>query len=227
MRSREKHDHLSSSFTDLMSSLVVIFILLFLAFVHEQEGRQESIKDKLLAELQQQLKEANLDQQNIKKDGDAVVIIVPEGLMNFETGKSDLKEGGRAFLQRYIPPISKMLVNDFQNDVDSLIVEGYTDRQRAAGSSEEQGEAQNLILSQERSMKVVEESLNDLTGPDKVREREFFLDRLSASGRGEQQAIHEAGPENNPNLRRVIFRIRVRSTALQDAAQEIKADLHK
>ncbi|WP_433971039.1 OmpA/MotB family protein [Tunturiibacter lichenicola] len=227
MRPREKHDHLSSSFTDLMSSLVVIFILLFLAFVHEQEGRQESIKDKLLAELQQQLKEANLDQQNIKKDGDAVVIIVPEGLMNFETGKSDLKDGGRAFLEKYIPPISKMLVNDFQNDVDSLIVEGYTDRQRAAGSSEEQGEAQNLILSQERSMKVVEESLNDLTGPDKVREREFFLDRLSASGRGEQQAIHEAGPENNPNLRRVIFRIRVRSTALQDAAQEIKADLHK
>ncbi|NYF53911.1 OmpA/MotB family protein [Tunturiibacter gelidoferens] len=227
MRSREKHDHLSSSFTDLMSSLVVIFILLFLAFVHEQEGRQESIKDKLLAELQQQLKEANLDQQNIKKDGDAVVIIVPEGLMNFETGKSDLKEGGKAFLQKYIPPISKMLVNDFQNDVDSLIVEGYTDRQRAAGSSEEQGEAQNLVLSQERSMKVVEESLNDLTGHDKVREREFFLDRLSASGRGEQQAIHEAGPENNPNLRRVIFRIRVRSTALQDAAQEIKADLHK
>jgi flagellar motor protein MotB len=227
MRSREKHDHLSSSFTDLMSSLVVIFILLFLAFVHEQEGRQESVKYKLLAELQQQLKEANLDQQNIKKDGDAVVIIVPEGLMNFETGKSDLKDGGKAFLQKYIPPISKMLVKDFHEDVDSLIVEGYTDRQRAAGSSEEQGEAQNLILSQERSMKVVEESLRDLAGPERVSEREFFLDRLSASGRGEQQAIHEGGAENNPNLRRVIFRIRVRSNALEDAAQEIRADLHK
>ena len=120
-----------------------------------------------------------------------------------------------------------MLVSDFRNDVDSLIVEGYTDRQRAAGSSEEQGEAQNLILSQERSMKVVEESLRDLSGPDHVPEREFFLDRLSASGRGEQQAIHQGGPENNPNLRRVIFRIRVRSNAMQDAAQEIKADLHK
>jgi chemotaxis protein MotB len=202
-----------------MSSLVVIFILLFLAFVHEQEGRQESVKDKLLAELQQQLKEANLDQQNIKKDGDAVV--------NFETGKSDLKDGGKAFLAKYIPPISTILVNDFRDDVDSLIVEGYTDRQRAANSSEEQGEAQNLILSQERSMKVVEESLRDLSGPDHVPEREFFLDRLSASGRGEQQAIHQGGPENNPSLRRVIFRIRVRSNAMQDAAQEIKADLHK
>lgn len=227
MRPREKHDHLSSSFTDLMSSLVVIFILLFLAFVHEQEGRQESVKDKLLAELQQQLREAKLDKQNIKKDGDAVVIIVPEGLMNFETGKSDLKDGGKAFLQRYIPPISRLLVKDFSNDVDSLIVEGYTDRQRAAGSSEEQGEAQNLILSQERSMKVVEESLKDLTGPGWSKEREFFLDRLSATGRGEQQAIRDGGPENNPNFRRVIFRIRVRSNALQDAAHEIKADLHK
>jgi len=58
MRSRDKQDHLSSSFTDLMSSLVVIFILLFLAFVHEQEGRQETVKDKLLAELQRVLKDA-------------------------------------------------------------------------------------------------------------------------------------------------------------------------
>jgi len=38
MRSREKHDHLSSSFTDLMSSLVVIFILLFLC-----QGRSKTL----------------------------------------------------------------------------------------------------------------------------------------------------------------------------------------
>jgi flagellar motor protein MotB len=227
MRARERQDHLSSSFTDLMSSLVVIFILLFLAFVHEQEGRQESVKDKLLAELQQQLKEANLDRENIKKDGDAVVIIVPEGLMNFETGKSDLKDGGKDFLRRYIPPISRLLVGDFHDDIDSLIVEGYTDRQRAPGASEEQGEAYNLKLSQERSMKVVEEALHDLEGTDRIPERQFFLDRLSASGRGEQMAIQQGGSENNPQFRRVIFRIRVRSSALQDAAQEIKADLHR
>ena len=227
MRSRDKQDHLSSSFTDLMSSLVVIFILLFLAFVHEQEERQESVKDKLLAELQNQLKEANLDTQHIKKEGDAVVIIVPEGLMNFDTSKSDLKDGGKLFLKTYLPPISRLLVGHFHDDVDSLIVEGYTDRQRAAGTSEEQGEASNLKLSQERSMKVVEESLHDLEGPDLLAERQFFLDRLSATGRGEQLAIRQGGPENNPNLRQVIFRIRVRSSALQDAAQEIKADLHK
>ncbi len=70
-----------------MSSLVVIFILLFLAFVHEQVGKQENIKDNLLAELQKQLKDANLGKDNIRKDEDAVVIIVPEGLMNFETGE--------------------------------------------------------------------------------------------------------------------------------------------
>src|ERR1700722_14172085 len=101
MRRRERPDHLSSSFTDLMTSLVVIFILLFLAFVHEQEEKQESVKDRLLTELQKQLKDANLDKGNIRKDGDAVVIIVPEGLMNFETGKSDLKEGGKSFLKTY------------------------------------------------------------------------------------------------------------------------------
>lgn len=111
MRKRDRPDHLSSSFTDLMTSLVVIFILLFLAFVHEQVGRKENVKDDLLAELQKLLKDANLQKENIRKDGDAVVIIVPEGLMNFETGKSDLREGGKAFLATYMPPISKLLAH--------------------------------------------------------------------------------------------------------------------
>jgi hypothetical protein len=76
-------------------------------------------------------------------------------------------------------------------------------------------------------MKVVEESLHALEGPDYSAERAFFLDRLSATGRGEQMAKEEGGPEDNPEERRVIFRIRVRSTALEDAAKQINADLHK
>lgn len=227
MRRRERPDHLSSSFTDLMTSLVVIFILLFLAFVHEQVGKQENVKDNLLAELQKQLKDANLQKDNIRKEGDAVVIIVPEGLMNFETGKSDLKDGGKAFLAKYFPPISNLLFSKFSGDIDSLIVEGYTDRQRVPGMTDEQGEARNLQLSQDRSMKVVEESLHDLEGPERAAERDFFLDRLSASGRGEQWAKKDGGPTNNPEYRRVIFRIRVRSTALTEAAEKIKASLRQ
>lgn len=207
-----------------MSSLVVIFILLFLAFVHEQEGRQETVKDKLLAELQRVLKDAQLDRQNIKKDGDAVVIIVPEG-MTFETGQWKLSSNGQEFLHHYIPVISHMLVTNFSDDVDSLVVEGYTDRQRKPGTTEAQGEAENLALSQQRSMAVVEESLKDLQGADQMRERNFFLDRLSATGRGEQGA--NPNRDNDPGSRRVIFRIRVRSNALHEAAEKIKADLHK
>jgi len=227
MKPRERSDHLASSFTDLMTSLVVIFILLFLAFVHEQVGKEENVKDHLLAELQKELKDADLQKDNIRKEGDAVVIIVPEGLMNFETGKSDLSDGGKKFLRTYMPPISKLLYTEFNQDIDSLVVEGYTDRQRIPGTSEEEGESRNLQLSQERSMKVVEEALYDLEGPDNVGEREFFLDRLSATGRGEQMAKANGGPDDNPEYRRVIFRIRVRSTALSEAAQEIKADLHQ
>jgi outer membrane protein OmpA-like peptidoglycan-associated protein len=224
MRSRERQDHLASSFTDLMSSLVVIFILLFLAFVHEQEGRQESVKDKLLADLQHVLKDAQLDRKNIKKDGDSVVVIVPEG-MTFDTGQSNLSNNGVAFLRTYIPPISRLLVTRFPNDVDSLVVEGYTDRQRRPGATDAEGESENLVLSQRRSMAVVVAALQDLQEPSYANERNFFLDRLSATGRGEQGASQEQ--VNDPASRRVIFRIRVRSTALHDAAEQIKADLKR
>lgn len=223
MRSREKHDHLASSFTDLMSSLAVIFILLFLAFVHEQESRQEKVKDRILSDLQKILKNAQLGKDNIKKEGDAVVIIVPDS-MTFDTGSPILSGKGVKFLSDYIPLISQTLYAD-RADVDSIVVEGHTDRRHGAGRTPEQGEEDNLTLSQKRSMAVVHESLADLEKPGFEDEHKFFLKELSATGRGEEEANSEAGHEDDRESRCVKFRIRVRATALQDATETIRAGL--
>jgi hypothetical protein len=55
-------------------------------------------------------------------------------------------------------------------------------------------------------MAVVEESLADLEGTGKEQDRSCFLEKLSATGRGEQE------PEKTDDeSRRVIFRIRVKA----------------
>lgn len=226
MRSRERHDHLASSFTDLMSSLAVIFILLFLAFVHEQESRQGKEESRILKELEAILSPAHLGDKNIIQDGDSVVVIVPEG-MTFVTGKADLNEKGKDFLSEYIPKISTMLLAKYKRDVDSIVVEGYTDRQRQQGESAKDGQKDNLQLSQRRSMAVVIAALDDLDTKDYQNERNFFMDRLSATGRGEEGAIRAGDQDNapDPRWRCVELRIRVRATALQDATETIRTGL--
>ena len=48
MEDQSNTDHLNSSLTDLMTSLMVIFILLLLVFVHRTAGKDAAVTDVLL-----------------------------------------------------------------------------------------------------------------------------------------------------------------------------------
>jgi outer membrane protein OmpA-like peptidoglycan-associated protein len=88
--------------------------------------------------------------------------------------------------------------------IDSLVIEGHTDDR---GS-----DIHNLKLSQERSfnvmvkgLEVIEASAPWIYG--------CFHEKTSASGRGRQDLIYEdIGYPNRDKSRRVIFKIRLRST---------------
>jgi outer membrane protein OmpA-like peptidoglycan-associated protein len=207
-----------------MTSLMVIFVLLFLAFVHNQVGKRQTVKDSILAELKKQLSPIGFREDYIKpdeNDPNAVVIIVPERLMNFDTGKSDLKDQGKQFVDEKIPALARTLAG-FHQDIDSIVVEGHTDRQHPIRGTQSDGEAFNLHLSQDRSMEVVKRSLNALEQRQLTQERAFFLDKLSASGRGEQTASTDPAKVNNEEDRRVIFKIRIRPSVEPDFTQEVK-----
>jgi len=222
MRRQQRVDHLASSFTDLMTSLMVIFVLLFLAFVHNQAGKRETVKDNILAELRTKLSMFGFSKEYIKpdeKDANAVVIIVPERLMNFDSGKKDLKEQGKQFIDQKIPTLARVLTA-FDQDIDSIVVEGHTDREHQVGQTQSQGEAFNLQLSQDRSMEVVKRSLNALEPQSMIAQRRFFLDKLSASGRGEQDA--DPSKTRNEEDRRVIFKIRLHPSLEPAFTQQVK-----
>jgi flagellar motor protein MotB len=214
-------DHLSSSLTDLMTSLMVIFVLLLLVFISHTASKDAALTDVLLKRLQQDLIPQGFKEESIRpdpRDRNAILVIVPGKLMNFETQKSDLQPEGRQFLQTHIPVFANVLCNaQFRPNIDSIVVEGHTDRQRY-GKTPEESQNNNLKLSQDRSMAVVKESLADLAG-DEV-ERGCFLEKLSATGRGEQD------PEKTDDeSRRVIFRIRVRAHD-QQQLERVISDNH-
>jgi outer membrane protein OmpA-like peptidoglycan-associated protein len=215
---------LSSSMTDLMTSLAVIFILLLVASLNnaQQEGedKRNSILQMLLKRLQtDEYKAQGLEIKNDPKDPLGLIIVVPEGLLNFGFDRYDVPPPGKGFLQKIIPKMASTLCSDeFHSDMESVVIEGHTD---SSG-----GDEHNLQLSQNRSLQVALESLRSLeaqlpaeTAPGET--RKCFQKLLSATGRGSVELIRDQnGNEDSGRSRRVIFKIRVRSLE-QRAIKEV------
>jgi outer membrane protein OmpA-like peptidoglycan-associated protein len=202
-------DHLSNSLTDLMTSLMVIFILLLLAFISHTASKDAAVADILLKKLQTDLKIQGIDDNRLKldpRDRNAILVIVPGNLMNFESQHHDLSPDGRTWLDTNIPKFASILCDpQYASSIYSIVVEGHTDSHGWAGKDSYFSENENLKLSQDRSMAVVQESLHSLESAST--ERNCFLDKLSAVGRGQRD------PEPTDDAsRRVIFRIRVKAS---------------
>ncbi len=207
MEDQSNTDHLNSSMTDLMTSLMVIFILLLLVFVHRTAGKDAAVTDVLLKRLRHDMQPMGFNENTIRpdpRDRNAILVIVPDRLMNFEPSKFNLRPEGEQFLKNYIPNFANVLCSDqFRSSIESIVVEGHTDTEPYAGHTAQESESLNLKLSQDRSMEVVRNALTDLSTMEV--ERGCFLEKLSASGRGEQE--QEATPDES---RRVILKIRVK-----------------
>lgn len=202
---------ISSSMTDLMTSLAVIFILLLVASLNNAQQEGEQTRNNILLKLQEKLskelaeyKDQGFQLTQDPKDPLGLIIVVPEGLLNFEVNRADIPAPGVEFLSRITPKLSETVCSDeFRPEMNSIVIEGHTDR---TGTDE-----LNLPLSQARSMSVVSESLQILKRNQSV-SRLCFLDLVSATGRGSVEPLLDSGgSENFARSRRVVFKIRVRS----------------
>lgn len=203
---------IANSFTDLMTSLAVIFILLLCAFMNNVFEEGQSTRSKILEKLQIQLKDFVVKGVKVESDPTdplALLILVPEGLLEFKVNRAEIPQPGIVFLSSFIPRLTDTIYNkEFRNEISSVVVEGHTD---STGS-----DAMNLELSQRRSMSVVGKCIdiikpNGNSADSEGNKRDYFLRVLSASGRGKQDLIMENGEEDHQKSRRVVFKIRVRS----------------
>jgi outer membrane protein OmpA-like peptidoglycan-associated protein len=219
MRRRTSTDHLSSSLTDLMTSLAVIFILLLVAKLNNQATRTE----RSMTYVQGQLEDRKLFSggEKMRRDGDVLVVAIPQELMSFkqataEHGGADLSAQGKEYLRATIPKLAAVLCRDeVRRRIDTILVEGHSDKKGFGLGSEQADKQENLKLSQQRSMSVVAES-SSILGTN----RSCFLDLLSATGRGDARPLNVKdiySPEN----RRVELRIRVKP----DAASAVSSSL--
>jgi outer membrane protein OmpA-like peptidoglycan-associated protein len=186
------------------------------------QQKTETTRNQILDALEKAL--ASFAKQGVKvepdpKDPLGLLVLVPEGLLNFEFDKSVIPYGGKDFLKAFIPRLAATACSDqFKDEINSIVVEGHTD---PSGK-----DAWNLFLSQDRSMAVVRESLNVLEGSrgdgkELPNLRTCFLTFLSASGRGSAEPIRDQELVDYPRSRRVVFKIRVRSLEQRQLIKEL------
>lgn len=210
---------LANSLTDLMTSLAVIFILLLVSMLNNTQQRARVTRNEILAALRPKFDnfvvrntDERLAAEPDSNDPLSVLILVPEGFLNFRTDDFVISEKGQAFLDKFVPKLASTVCSDqFRNQISSIVVEGHADPR---GSDEH-----NIVLSQNRASAVVIRCLATLTRPA---DRECFASLLSASGRGKGETEgKKLTEEEMARIRRVQFKIRVRSLEEREVRERL------
>lgn len=205
---RGSGEDFSHAITDLMTSIAVIFVLLFLFFAQEQRNKAEESKDtvsELLQALEREFGRIEIGVTRRKGDPLTLEVTLPEGegsSLNFAPNDSKLSVDGRNVVGLIVPKLLGVLCSDeFRNRMDSVVIEGH--------ASTEGDEVRNVRLSGERATAVLLYSLEQAPG---IEERLCLQSLVTASGRGAwHPKLKDSGEEDRTASRRVVFRMRVKS----------------
>ena len=209
MKRRSVSDALAYPFTDLMTSLMVIFILVLLVFLNNQASLKTGVTRSLVADMKRDLEAAGFKNVGIdQRDPYTIVVPLAGQRLLFKPNEFELQPQGHVFLQEEMPKLAKVLCESkYRASIDTLIVEGHSDAIRYHGASLEESQIRNLKLSQNRALEVVSETLALLSNDPA--ERGCLFEKLTASGRGEQDLVLTADKS-----RRAVLKIRVNATPL-------------
>ena len=210
------------SFSDLMSGVLIIFMLLFIYKILDYQNNIESkeamieslssTRAQIITMLQEEFEKEDID---ILIDPKTGAIRLSEAIL-FYYGRNELKEEGKSFLQKFIPIYVRILFSDekIKSQVSQIIIEGHTD---------DSGDyIYNLKLSQERALSVVEYLIGDGFNYDYKNDLQY---NLTANGRSFSELItNEDSTVNADASRRVEIKFRLNE---EETLMQIKQELER
>jgi len=207
------------SFSDLMSSLLIVFVLLFIYVVldYNQALSSKEAKIKELTSVR-----SKIISKLVKELGDDIAIDKSTGAIKlkseilFDKDKSQLKTEGQQFLTKFTPKYLSVLLGDpeIKQSISTIIIEGHTD--------DDGSYIYNLELSQARALNVVKYISQD---PINVKYQTDIEKYFSAIGRSKADLIEKDGKVIQSDSRRVEFKFRLKDEeTLKSILQEIDED---
>ena len=162
------------------------------------------VRSQIITALSGALTSANLRASVDPTTGD----IMLDSAVFFKTNSDEIKEEGRALLDRFVPVyLSVLLREEYRGYLGAIIIEGHTD---TAGDY-----MHNLELSQKRALSVAMYVL-EMSGLTEE-QRDLLRDILTATGRSESNPVYNAdGSVNMDASRRVEFKFSLRDAEMID-----------
>ncbi len=209
------------SYTDLMSTLLVIFALVLMVTIYNTQSAYEE-KEAAINEKNEMIEQvvgvkSEIIQELIKafKDSDLAMEVDPQtgairfsGGVFFDSNSSNVSATGEKYLKQFIPQYINILLSDrFRGEISQIIVEGHTDTKG--------GYLYNLQLSQDRALSVTQEIFQP--GFPNFKHKEELKSVITANGRSYSIPVLKINGAIDANKsRRVEFKFRLKDDQLLD-----------
>lgn len=208
------------SIGDLMASILIIFILLFVSKTissnQDIKKREEiiqvftSVKTKIIDKIKYEFNKENIV---INMDNTTGAIKIDEKIL-FNSNEYKLKDEGKKYLKQFIPIYARIFIEDenIRKETSQVIIEGHTDD---VGTY-----IYNMELSQKRAFEVLKFIYQEMESfPGKKK----FKEVLTANGRSNTKLIKDKnGIIDRDKSRRVEIQFKLRD---EEALQKIKKTL--
>ena len=211
---RDQEEEYWISISDLMSGLMMIFLLIAIIYMVNTKREKRRIKEvavlynKLRNELYQDLETEfanDFDAWNAELYKD-LTIRFKEPSVLFDTGSSRLKPKFQKILDDFFPRYVAIIISDkYRESITDVRIEGHTSSIWGTGISETNAYFLNMALSQERTRTT----LRYVLGLREVQNNIAWLRKhVTANGLSSSQLIFkENGVEDQKSSQRVEFRI--------------------
>ena len=196
------------SFADLMSALLMVFVLLLVVVVldyredlaekEQQIEKITSVKSEIIDALMQEFKNSNID---LEIDPDTGAIQLATNIL-YAYNSAEITEEGKQTLAQFIPKYLDILLQDkYRDEISSIIIEGHADN---TGDY-----LYNLGLSQERAFSVLKVIYSDSF--PKFEQQEYSKQVVTSNGRSNVVPVYNAAGDYDADAsRRVEFLFRLK-----------------
>lgn len=207
------------SISDMMAGLMMIFLIIAIINLQKLQSKvdefnilQDDIYDDLYAEFKD-----DLENWSAKINKDTLTISFREPKIQFDTGKSFVKEEFKLILSNFFPRYLNVLKN-YNQEIEEIRIEGHTSSSWENALNVDEAYLNNMSLSQDRSKQVLIYSL----GLNLDANKNWAKNLIIANGLSSSKLLFKENSNIEDAIRsqRTEFRVKVDSTSVLRAIKK-------